>query len=159
MAYLPRNDAVRAERARREVMRRVTSARPRRAHVKTLTFREPGEITLATFFEPAEIAINPRGDDNRQEYKRIVAVNGWGSSGEVLISWQYNTGYFFENHMVSGNVGNRVVFDGLGGRPEPFIIEESELYGGEWIRPEVQEEPVFPASNFSFSFTVETIPR
>ncbi len=150
--YARRGDQAQWMRNQAEQMRRMRTARQRRAHVKTLTFREPGEITFVTFFEPCEIAINPAGSRDYPEHKQIVAINGWGNTGEVTVNWQHNTGYFYEGHVVSGGTGNRIIL------PEPFLIEEDPDFGGEWIRPEIAEEPAFTAANFSFSFTVETVP-
>lgn len=137
-------------------MRRVTTTRPKRAHVKTLSFVKGGQITLATFFVPAKVTIDPVEHDH-PEHKQVVAIDGWLSSGEVTISWQHNTGYFYEDHVIAGGT-NLIVFDGLGGRPDPFLIESDDIYHGEFLRPEVQEEPALASFEIGLYVTIETVP-
>lgn len=157
MAYIAQRDPVRAERARREAMRRIQSRRPLNAHVKTLSFVRGGQITLATFFVPAKVTMDP-GGHNLPEWKAIVAVDGWLSIGEVTVSWQHNTGYFYEDHVISGG-SNPVVFDGVAGRPHPYIIEVDDIFHGEFLRPEVQEEPEVDSFEIGLYITLDTIPR
>jgi hypothetical protein len=156
MAYFARSDAVRAERSRREVMRRVTTTRPKRAHVKTLSFVKSGQITLATFFIPGKVTTDPVEHDH-PEHKQVVAIDGWLSVGEVTISWQHNLGYFYEDHVISGG-SNPIVFDGREGRPDPFLIERDEVFHGEFLRPEVQEEPAIESYEIGLYVTIETVP-
>jgi hypothetical protein len=156
VAYFARSDAVRAERARREAMRRVTTTRPRRAHHKTIGFVDRGQITLATFFVPQKVTIDPAERDH-PEHKAIVAIDGWLSTGVVTVSWQHNTGYFYEGHVISGG-SNPIVFDGLEGRPTPWLIENGETFHGEFLRPEVQEEPESDAFSIGLYITIDNIP-
>ena len=79
-------------------------------------------------------------DGDYPEYKQIVAVDGRTAAGEVTVSWQHNTGYFHTGHtIVSGN--SRVVL------PTPFIIENDVTLIGQFIRPEIEEEPAVPTSD------------
>lgn len=152
MAYFARNDAIRAERARREVMRRLTTNRPRRAHVPSPTWTMEGQITMERYFPPALVTIDPVSDDAYPEHKQVVAVDGWLSvAGPVTISWRHNTGYFYENHEIEGG-SNRVVL------PEPFLIENGELYGGEFLQPEIIAVPAFACFHLSCIAIIETVP-
>lgn len=135
-------------------LNRQRTRRPLRGHVPSPTWVIEGAITLSRFIPPAHITIDPVSHGDLPEHKQIVAVDGWShSGGDVLISWQHNTGYFLENHLIVGGEGsNRVVL------PDPYIIEYEGGFGGEWIRPEIQEEPEVPSLHLSLVVIVEAVP-
>lgn len=123
--------------------------RPRNSHVKTLNFEKEGPITFERFFSPALVTIDPLDSGQVVEHKRIIAVAGWLNEGEVIISYQHNSGYFFENHVITGGFNYQEL-------EEPFIIGNG-LYKGEYLRPEIQEEPV-GAANLMCMIVIETSP-
>lgn len=152
-----RGDIARLARSHAEQLRHLRVQRPKRNHIKTLSFEMEGQITLARFRGPALVTQDPFDVGEAPEFKQIIAVDGFLETGEILISWQHNGGYFCENHAVSGP-RNRVLFDGLSGRPEPFIIETEAVDLGEHIRWELTEEPAFPAYNFVGYVIFQTVP-
>ncbi len=141
---------------------RMRTARPRRGAMPALSWAMEGPITLDRFFLPTMNTIDPLGDGVYPEHKQIVAVDGWlHSGGNVLISWQANDSYFYEEHLIvvgESGQGNRIWFDGQDGRPTPFIIENGDVFSGEFPRPEIQEEPAFPALHLACFALYETVP-
>lgn len=156
--YARPGDVARGHRSLQEQMRRIKTRRPLRGHVPSPTWQMYGGVTLGTVFLPALITIDPVSEGDYPEHKQIVAVDGYSTGGgDVEISWQDNTGYFYEGHIILGGSGsNRVVL------PEPYIIENwpgtGFDYGGQWIRPSVQAEPAFPVSEIALVAIVEVVP-
>ena len=151
-----RGDQARSSRTQAERMRRVLTGRPRDTNVPSLGWHVYGAVTLEWVFIPQPVALDA-GENGEPEHKQVVAIDGWLSTSTVTLNWQHNTGYFYEGHTISGGSGNRIVFDGQSGRPDPFIIENGD-YGGEWLRPEVAEEPESPAFYLCAAVFIETVP-
>lgn len=154
--YARPGDHARNARSMAEQMRRQRTGRPRRGHVPSPTWVMEGQITMDRFFPPALITLDPVSEGDYPEYKRIVAVDGWLSIGSCTINWRANDNYFYEGHAIEGGT-KRVVLDGQGGRPEPYIIENGD-FGGEFIAPEIAEEPPFDAFHLSCIIIVEVVP-
>jgi hypothetical protein len=154
-----RGDSARLARSFSEQLRHLRTARPKRAHVKTLSFIMEGGITLDRVFPPALVTIDPASSDY-PEYKRIVAIDGWLSTGgPVIIDWFSNDGTFYSGHEITTTPGtNRVLFDGLSGRPEPVLIENGDTLGGEFLQPIISDEPVDTAIHLSCMVIIETVP-
>ncbi len=157
MADYARRDALRDQRRRAESNRRLRTRRPVRGHVPSPTWAMEGQVTYERFFLPILVTLDPREEGDYPEYKRIVGVDGWVSNSAVAVSWAHNDGYLYENHAISVVGPNRVMFDGLSGRPEPFVIAYGEI-GGEFIRPEILEEPAEPTFHLSCIAILETVP-
>lgn len=162
MAPYARRDAARAAREREAKLHRVRIARPKRGGVPALGFAMYGQITLATTFVKQVLAIDPLGESYLPEHKQIVGVDGWLSVGEVTVSWTWNDGIFYPDHVITAGeegASNRIMFDGRSGRPTPFIVEIEALLQGEWIRPEVSEEPGSMSFDINCVPLIESVPR
>lgn len=150
--YARKGDQARWMSSQSRQTRRLRTARPRRGHVAGPTFIAQGQITMDTFFPPKLVTIDPVSEGDYPEHKQIVAVDGWLSvGGPVMVSWSYNEGYFYEEHEISGG-SNRIVL------PEPFLIENGDTFGGEWIRPVIAEEPAFDCFHIALTPIIETVP-
>lgn len=155
MAGYARRSAIRSARAQQESIRRLRTRRPRNWHVASPGWSEQN-ITLATVFTPHLVTVDPMGQGDYPQHKQIVAVDGWhNGGGDVHLAWEYNTGYFLDEHILLGGSGsNRVYLE------EPFIIHPPNfgVFGGQFIRPEVIEEPEFPVPGpIGVYFIVETV--
>lgn len=155
--YYRQGDQARSARSQAESIRRLRTRRPRDTNVPSLGWHLYGQVTLDWVFIPQPVALDA-GLNGAPEHKQIVAIDGWLSASEVTLDWEHNSGYFYEGHVISGGSGNRIVFDGQSGRPDPFIIENGDVYGGEWLRPVVAEEPAFPAFLLCAAVFIETVP-
>ncbi len=148
--YPVKGDAARLIHSHAVQLNGIRVQRPRNSHVKTLNFEKEGPITMDRFFSPALVTIDPKDSGQVVEYKRIIAVAGWLNVGEIDISWETNGSYFFENHHISGGLNYQELDD-------PFVIS-NESTMGQFIRPELLEEPPFPAFNFTGMVIIETSP-
>lgn len=156
-----RGDDARLQRSQLEQMRRVWTGRPRDTNVPSLGWHCYGQVTLAWTFLPQPVGLDA-GENDEPEHKQVVAIDGYLETEgvDVILDWAHNGGTFYNGHtIVAGGQGttNRKVFDGLSGRPDPFIIENGDL-GGEWIRPVVAEEPDVPAFLLCAVVFIETVP-
>lgn len=148
--YPLKGDAARLIHSHAVQLNTVRVQRPRNAHVKTLNFEKEGPITLDRFFAPALVTIDPLINGQVVEYKRIIAVAGWLGSGSVTISYLHNSGYFFEGHVITGGFNYQEL-------EEPFVIGNGAVKG-EYLAPELQEEPDLPAFNLTCMVIIETSP-
>lgn len=163
--YAQRRDSAGAIVNHARQLNHIRTSRPLRGSTPTPCFQWYGAVNLELAFLPVKVRIDPVGDGDLPEHKAIVAVDAFQFHDvDTVWNWQSSgtpgipaAGYFFEGHVISGGDGNRVVFDGQGGRPEPFIIENGD-YEGQWIRPEIQEEPPFTVIGITLAFEVRSIP-
>lgn len=139
MAYFARSDAVRAERARRESMRRVRTTRPRRGGIATVAFRLEGAINADRRFGRYLFLIDPRNEAVRPEFKVILGFDGMLDAGELTVAWIHSAlgaitwiegGAVVSDHVITPGGNNRVWLD------TPVILEN-----GEWLRPEISVGP------------------
>lgn len=154
MAGYARRSAVRQARQQQEAQRRLRTRRPRNWHIAS-----PGwivyDIDLSYVFIPHLVTVDPMGQGEYPQHKQIVAVDGYSTGGgDLNLAWQHNTGYFVDEHIIVGGSGsNRLYLD------EPFVIHPPDfgVYGGQFIRPEVQSEPTVAIPAVGVYFIVETV--
>lgn len=152
MADYARRDYLRDQRRRAESNRRLRSRRRLRGGAPALAFAYEGRITLERAFLPQLVTIDPNGDGDYPEYKRIIGVDAELLEGSVEISWLSDSaGYFYENHVITPAVSNRQML------AEPFVID-SALEFGERIRIVLLEEPVTPSFHLVCWPLFETVP-
>lgn len=155
-----RGDVARIAANHAKQLRHERTARPKRAHVKTLGWLTYGALDADTLFIPQLVTIDP-ADDDYPEYKQVVGVDGWlGAGGPAEVTWQYNTGLFLTGHVITAGqqgASNRVMLDGLSGRPDPFIIENGATYGGEFLGP-VMYTPGSGSTDMGLYLIIETVP-
>ncbi len=150
--YPRRGDAARDARRNAEGVRRLRTGRPRTGNVYTLNFVWAGLLPsnpTDMLIPPALITIDPIGEGDYPEYKRIIGFDGW-ILGEATLKWMSNSSNIVVDHVISGGSGNRYMLD------EPFIIENG-AFGGEFIQPEVLD--LFPSSSYLTAMClIETVP-
>lgn len=156
-----RGDLARMQRNQLERMRLVWTSRPKDTNVPSLGWHCYGQVTLAWEFLPQPIGLDA-GENDEPEHKQIVAIDGYLKTEgvDVVVDWAHNTGTFYNGHVITAGeqgAANRTVFDGLSGRPEPFIIQNGDR-GGEWAKPVIAEEPELPAFLLACVVFVETVP-
>ncbi len=147
--YARRGEFARATRRQAEQIRRLKTQRPRRGHVKTLTWIMEGEATEDRFFPPALITIDPVSDGDYPEYKQVVAVHGIVEGGSVTVTWRGNEGIFHTGHVITAG-GSAVTL------AEPYIIDNSFSFG-DWVFPIITAVDDSP-TGLSCALIVETVP-
>ncbi len=150
MRYPLKGDAARLIHNHAVQLNSLRVQRPRNSHVMTINFEKEGPITFDRFFSPALVTVDPRTTGQVPEHKQVIAVAGWLNSGEVVMSYQHNTGYFFENHVISGGFNYEEL-------EEPFVVQNG-FFKGEYVRPELQEEPDIPSYNLVCMVIIECSP-
>lgn len=137
-----------------EAVRRQKTQRPRRGGAKTFTIHVYGDIDIGTYVLPTKVMLDET--DDYPEHKQIVAVDAVLVTGSLTMSWSsLSLGEFYAGHDVTGDgADNFVLFDGLGGRPEPFLIENASRFG-EFISIEFSAGT---GADLAASFTVQTTP-
>ena len=151
MRYPLKGDAARLIHNHAVQLNSLRVQRPRNSHVMTLNWEKEGDITLDRVFGPAKVSIDPRVTGKVPEYKEVVAQDGWvQGGGPVIISFKSNDGYFFEDFSIEGS-SNYLELD------PPFVVQNG-IFKGEFIQPELQAEPEFPAFTLVVMVTIETSP-
>lgn len=152
MRYPLKGDAARLIHNHAVQLNSLRVQRPRNSHVMTLNWEKEGAITLDRVFGPAKVSIDPRVTGKVPEHKEVVAVDGWiQGGGDCVVSFIGHEGYFYEDFVISAGTSNYQELD------PPFVIQNG-IWKGEFIQPELQSEPEFPAFMLVVMVTIETSP-
>lgn len=155
MAEQPQQgDAIRTLYSSAKQIQRERTRRPPRGHVAAPSWTMEGVPAETRFFGRCLICIDPMGDGEYPESKRIIGVHGFieGGTGSVTVGWYGNYGLIHAGHEIAidGEIGNRVLL------PEPYIIDNG-IMGGEFIVPSITAVDGSPIG-LTCAAIVETVP-
>jgi hypothetical protein len=111
-----RRDPLRDQRRKAEGNRRLRTRRPIRGHVPSPAFVFEGEATVGRIAY-APVVIDPSGDGDYPEAKRIVGLLAKVQAGACTVQWSYNDAVFEASHLINDGESNTVML------AEPLVLE------------------------------------
>lgn len=153
MSDYPRRDALKDQRRRAANIWRAKTTRKLRGEAPTITWVLEGPITTGRFGCYKSICLDPLGEGDYPQYKRIVGVEGALDAGTVTIHWGSDNGTGISLDVPSQEIAGVGNYYEL---PVPYVIGNG-TYGREWFWftiQSVEDEP----RNLSCELILETVP-